>query len=531
MSGLQPYDGTDAFDVVVIGSGFGGSVAAAKFAEAGQSVLVLERGRAYPPGTFPRTPHEMGSNFWDPSKGYYGLFNIWSFQRIDAVVASGLGGGSLIYANVLLRKDPAWFRQPRPDDPSQDEDWPITYGDLEPHYANVEAVLQPELLPFGEGFRHGESARTSATLDAPFYGSFYDESRRTCRLCGECDVGCNDGSKNTLDHTYLALAHHHGAVISPLSQAVGLVRSGEGFGVDYVVHRPSALGQGAPTASLPRQRVRARRVVLGAGALGSSYFLLQHGPGLGVTSKALGTRYCGNGDLLGFVLRAKQIVDGERGPVITSRLRHPDAVDAGGAGYGSYVEDAGYPGFAGWLVEHGRLYPIVKRTLRFAALRLWERIRRQSNTDLSGELAELLGGGALSSRSMPLLGMGRDVPDGRLFLESDVLQCDWNFDSSAAYYDQLGKEMAAIAEQLGGRFQRNPTWWLKRLVTVHSLGGLPMGRTADVGVVDPVRGEVFGVPGLHVLDGAVMPGPVGPNPSLTIAAFADRACTKILEAA
>jgi len=277
--------------------------------------------------------------------------------------------------------------------------------------------------------------------------------------------------------------------------------------------------------------VRARRVVVAAGALGSSYFVLQHAEGLGATSKAIGTRYCGNGDMLGFVLRAKQQVDAERGPVITSCLRHPDSVDVGGKGYGSYVEDAGYPGFAGWLVEHGRLYPIVKRTLKFAALRLWERIRKQSNTDLSGELADLLGGGALSSRSMPLLGMGRDVPDGRLFLEADSLQCDWNFDSSARYYDQLAKEMVDIAGGLGGRFQRNPTWWLKRLVTVHSLGGLPMGATAEVGVVDPVMGEVFGVPGLHVLDGAVMPGPVGPNPSLTIAAFADRACTKILESA
>ena len=97
------------FDAVIVGSGFGGSAMAYRLAEAGMSVRVLERGKVYPPGSFPRAPHEMKNNFWDPSEGLYGLFNPWSFDRLGAVVSSGLGGGSLVYANVLIRKDEEWF--------------------------------------------------------------------------------------------------------------------------------------------------------------------------------------------------------------------------------------------------------------------------------------------------------------------------------------------------------------------------------------------------------------------------------------
>ena len=96
-------------DAVVVGSGFGGAVAAHRLAEGGRSTVVLERGAAYPPGSFARTPHEMGQNFWEPKDGLHGLFDVRSFRKLEAIVAAGLGGGSLIYANVLLRKDERWF--------------------------------------------------------------------------------------------------------------------------------------------------------------------------------------------------------------------------------------------------------------------------------------------------------------------------------------------------------------------------------------------------------------------------------------
>src|SRR5207244_1329715 len=100
----------------------------------------------YPPGSFPRAPHEMSRNFWDPSEGLYGMFDLWSFSSIEAVVSSGLGGGSLIYANVLIRKDERWFvHEPLPG--GGYEDWPVCREELDPHYATVEEMMDAQPYP------------------------------------------------------------------------------------------------------------------------------------------------------------------------------------------------------------------------------------------------------------------------------------------------------------------------------------------------------------------------------------------------
>jgi cholesterol oxidase len=556
-AGPAPHVEGGAFDVVVVGSGFGGSVAAYRFAEAGRSVLVLERGRAYPPGSFPRSPRGVGANVWDPARGLLGMFDVWSFRGLEALVASGLGGGSLIYANVLLRKDEAWFRQPVPDATGREEDWPVTRADLDPHYDAVLGMLRPELLPFDrEGYGLAKTAAlrdAAARLDRPWslvplavrfesqegpvpggplapapYGNLYGVPRRACRLIGECDIGCNEGAKNSLDHTYLSAAAHEGAVISPLSEVTELARAGDGFEVAYTARPQGEDGDPPPPVGV---RVRARRVVLAAGTLGSTFLLLRNRERLpGLATAALGHRFCGNGDLLGLVHGADRILDSSHGPVITSAVRLPDRADTGREeDFGAYIEDAGYPAIAEWLAEYARTIPVLKRVLAVAWRRARVALTGRGPTNVSAELRNLIGGGA-SATATCLLGMGRDVPDGRLFLsEPDWLESDWTVETSMRYFRRVNAVMREIASAMGGRQRANPHWLLKRVITVHPLGGCPMADHPDAGVVD-AYGGAHGVPGLFVADGSVMPGPVGPNPCLTIAAFADRMATRALEA-
>ena len=563
----RPATGTDSVehvDCVVVGSGFGGSVAAYRFAEAGRSVVVLERGRVYPPGSFARTPAAMSRNFWDPSEGLHGLFDVWSFRGLEGVVSSGLGGGSLIYANVLLRKDERWFVHESPIPGGGYENWPVTRGELNQHYDRVEQMLGATPYPYPDTPKTVAMRESAARLrldyqllplavtfasraDAPAvpgapitdaeYGNVHGLPRQTCRLCGECDVGCNYGAKNTLDHNYLSRAKYHGADLRARCEVRGFTPlAGGGYEVRYVVHERDREGVKTATDKLPLRTITCDRLVLAAGTFGTTYLLLRSRAALPGLSKALGTRFCGNGDLLGLILKTRQgstgqgyrPIEGSRGPVITSAIRVGDELDgAGSTGRGFYVQDAGYPGFVDWLAETTQVRGSVRRAVRFGVGRMLSAVRGGSRSNVSRDLAALLGPGLLSDSSLPLLGMGRDVPDGVMRLKRGQLAIDWTTKSSMRYFARICSTMRAIADDLGGSFMDNPLWWTKRVITVHPLGGAPIGRHAGEAVCDSY-GEVFGFPGLHVLDGAAMPGPVGANPSLTIAALADRACDNIL---
>lgn len=557
---------TEHFDAVVIGSGFGGAVSAYRLAEAGLSVCVLERGKAYPPGSFPRSPRGVRDNFWDPSEGLHGLFNLWSFVGLEALVSSGLGGGSLIYANVLLRKDERWFVK---EDPRAGwyEHWPVTRADLEEHYDRAEAMLGAQRYPF-EHQPYASTPKTVAMKDAaarlglnwqlpklaitfanpgwrPVPGepiveahpNLHGRGRLTCRLCGECDIGCNLGAKNTLDYNYLSAAQRLGAEIRTRSEVKAFGPLDRGYEVDYVEHHPEAEGQKIDTNTLPRRKVTCDRIVLAAGALGSPYLLLRSRSAFPRIGKALGTRFCGNGDLLTFVHDALDATDGSnkqrvldpgRGPVITCAIRIRDTVD-GGEGRGYYVEDAGYPEFANWMLETIDVPGAARRATRFVARRIWDRITKDPKSDITAEFRNLLLGDCdRSTSSLPLLGMGRDIPDGHMKLRGGYLDIDWTTKTSRTYFERVQKTMRDIAHVLGGELTDNPIWYLKRVITVHPLGGCPMGRDESEGVVDSY-GRVFGYPGFYIADGSVMPGPVGANPSLTIAALADRFADRMTE--
>ena len=560
---MNERDSVERVDALVIGSGFGGSVSVYRLAAAGFSTVLLERGRPYPPGSFARGPAQMSRAFWEPKDELYGLYDVRSFRKLEALVSAGLGGGSLIYANVLMRKDEKWFVKDSPIPGGGYENWPISRADLEPHYDAVEKMMTPTVSPYPELAksralrRAGEAlglqvfqpmlaitfAPTPGSRPAPKqviptaeYGSIHDRTRMTCRLCGECDIGCNDGSKNTLDHNYLSAAKHHGADIRPHCQAIGIEPlDAGGYQVRYIEY-----GDHPPDG--PRERrqrlIQADRVFLAAGTLGTVDLLLHNRLNLPALSRALGTRFCGNGDLETFAMGARQerdsskpwLIDGSNGPVITTSIRIPDAHD-GDPKYGSgfYIQEAGYPEFVDWLVEASQLGSSMKRTAQMVRQSLVNRLGGYNESRISAEISRLIGQGRLGSSSLPLLGMGRDVPDGRILLRDGEIDIHWSTATSMQYFTRLRETMRALSDQLNANFYDNPLWWTKRVITVHPLGGAPMGRNPHEGLID-VQGEVFGHPGLFVVDGAAMPGPVGANPAFTIAANADRIVEHALDA-
>ena len=558
------------FDALIVGSGFGGSVMAWRLAEAGLRVCVLERGKVYPPGSFPRSPYDMRRNFWDPGQGLHGLFDLWSFRGLGGVVSSGLGGGSLIYANVLLRKEEQTFMR---EDPRQGgyEYWPVTREDLEPHYDAVEKMIGPQRYPFAhEPYQHtaktiamrlaaermgrgedwqlpplavtfanpGEAPVPGEPIREPF-PNLHGRTRQTCRLCGECDIGCNYGSKNTMDYTYLSAAKRLGAEIRVRCEVKDFWPEDGGYVVSYLDHSGAREGEPpeVPLELLPRTVVSADKLILAAGTFGTTYLLLKNRERLPGLSEQLGTRFSENGDLLGFLhkctkgkkgRREPRLLEGGRGPVITSALHFRDAAE-GGTGRGYYIEDAGYPEFINWLYEGSNQLALLRRFARLGKRLVKGWLGWNQDTDVSAEIAGALGDCVGSASSLPLLAMGRDLADGHMKLNSDgMLDIDWRMGHSASYFKRVRQTMAEIADVLGGKLVQNPLSHLSRVITVHPIGGCPMGRTAAEGVVDSY-GEVFHHPGLYVADGSVMPGPIGPNPSLTIAALANRFAEHLIE--
>ncbi|WP_428261074.1 GMC oxidoreductase [Haliangium sp.] len=561
------------YDAVIIGSGFGGAVMAYRLAEAGLRVRVCERGQAYPPGSFPRTPAAMGRSTWDPVAGKQGLFDFWSFRHMDAVVTSGLGGGSLVYSNVLLRKDERWFvREQAVAGPY--EYWPVRRADLDAHYDAVERMIAPTPYPF-EHVPYRDTRKThalreaAASVDGEFLlpplavrfgnpgepphpgeplrdpGDRYGMPRYTCRLCGECNIGCNYGSKETLDLNYLSQAERHGAELAVRTEVRRLEPlGGNGWRLTYVEHPPEWEGRPYRRSQLEQRTLTATRVVLAAGTFGSTFLLLRckrDVRAMAGLSPALGHRFSGNGDMLTLALRcrrrdddrAPRLIEASHGPVITGAVRVPDAVDHPGAlpqmnQRGIYVEDAGFPAFLAWIIESAPSFRSLGRAAGFVKRYLSGHFGFNHDSNLSAEVGAFIGDARLTDTSLPLLCMGRDLATGSMGIDAnDNLDVDWAIDASSEYVERVRRVCQRMTDALAGDYADNPLLYLDRLITVHPLGGCPMGRNKQEGVVD-AWGRVFDFPGLYVADGSIMPGPVGANPALTIAALADRCADGIL---
>ena len=538
-----PCNSEDTFDVVIVGSGFGGSVIAYRLSQK-LDVCLLERGKRWPPGSFPRTPYEFSRALWDPSEGRHGLYDLWSFGDLGALVSSGLGGGSLIYANVILKKPESWFVE------ADGAIWPITYEELEPHYECVRPFLNPVEYPYADETpktrafndaaetlgldlfppplavtfaKSGEKPKPGIPFDEPAE-NLHNAQRYTCRLVGECDVGCNFGSKNSLDFTYLSKAER--LRIHCRHEVKSFEPYNDGFRIEVADHTNAE--EGSPRTGPPAWRVLfAKRLVLSAGALGTPYLLLRNRSAFPNLSPRLGTRFSGNGDFLAFAARSPIPMEPSRGPVITAAVRIPDSRE-GGIGPGHYVEDGGYPDFLAW-VGYMFAAPRIAWAGRRTALKLaWGKLIGRPDSNISGDAGELLGSPRLAGGTLPMLGMGRERPQGRMRLRNGLLDVEWSFPEAAAYFDYVRSTVRDVALELGAEFEDDILWKLSRSITVHPLGGCPMGATAQEGVVSPANGEVHNYPRLHVTDGSVMPGTVGANPSFTIAAVANRFSDAIL---
>ncbi|MFW2544950.1 GMC oxidoreductase [Primorskyibacter sp. 2E107] len=544
------------YDAIVIGSGYGGGVAASRLARMGFRVAVLERGREYLPGEFPDTALEAARAFQATSRlgqvgDRAGLFDLHVSDDISVLVGCGLGGTSLINANVSLQPDPRVF-----DDPV----WPAALraeagsGALAEGFRRAEAMLQPTRYPEDwPSLAKFESLKTSGRAmgteaeRVPINVRFESGpnaagvEQAACTLCGDCCSGCNIGAKNTTAMNYLADAVAHGAQVF-CGVAVDHVSQS---GARWCVHWTMTEGARGRLADAPLH-IHADRVVLAAGALGSTRVLLRsREEGLGL-SPELGARFSGNGDVLGFGYNNDVAINGigqgewamggdprghDRPPVGPTIVGAIDRRDRPERDDGMIIEEGAIP---------GALAGLLPAVMAAAAAGLGE------DTDSGDwaperlrELVSLLRGGhhGAVAHTQTYLVMSHDGADGRLALDGGRLAIHWPQVGHRPQFESVAKALRAATAATGGTYVPNPVWtdlMDKALITVHPLGGCPMGESAGSGVVDGDCRVFDGLGGVHdglfVCDGSVLPRSVGVNPLFTISAVAERAMMRLAQA-
>lgn len=516
------------FDAIVIGSGFGGAITARRLAEKGMRVLVLERGRRWEPEQYPRRPGDA----WIFSDNHPARFNGWLdlrfFGRMTVAQAAGVGGGSLTYSSVAVEATPEVFTH----------GWPaeINYAELKPHYDTVAREMDLQVVPDNQLTQRFLLARDGARnlgyadrfSKAPLAVSFSSDwhygledpinarhSRQfinahgvrqgTCVHLGNCDMGCDVRAKNGLDVNYIPRAEQRGAEVRPLH----LVRTIEPQGSRYRI-----VFDRLDNGRARRGEETAERVILAAGSLGTTELLLRcrdQYRTLPALSRTLGRRWSGNANFISVAAYAEDArIRQSTGPTIAGMLDFSD---------GSFrkeqfvIEDDGFPNL---------LLAAVKAYLDGG-------LRTRVGQHLLKEFEEYLRDDTPLRNLMVWLGAGKDAGDGELHLKrrwfmpwKRVLDLAWNVEQSEGVFNATQAMHQNLTEATGGRALPNPTWSVfKSLLTLHPLGGCPMGVSPETGVVDHL-GRVFGYPNLIVADGAMVPTPTVRNPSHTIAALAER---------
>jgi cholesterol oxidase len=523
------------FDWLVIGSGFGGSVAALRLREKGHRVGVLECGRRFADDELPRSTWDLRRYFFAPRLGLRGIFRLSTFRHVAIASGAGVGGGSLGYANTLYRAPARFYEDPQW---SGLADWRSA---LEPHYAEAERMLGvTEVIaddPADQLLReYGREIGADATYAKTRVGVYFGEPGETvpdpyfggagpdrtgCVLCGRCMVGCPYGAKNTLVKNYLWLAERAGTEVMPEREVVDLrpIGAADGAeGYEVVTERPGAW------LRKDRRTLTARGVVVAAGALGTNKLLARAKlrGSLPRVSDRLGENVRTNSEAILAVTLPRDAADLVKRVAISSSVypdpdTHIETVTYGDAGdsisllYTLMVGDGTRVTRPLKLLATMARHPV--KLLRTISPRGWSR-----RTIIVLVMQTLDNAIALRPR--------RTVGGGvRLRTEQDP-------DRPNPTFIPVANHFAAWLEKRTGGIAQSSIMEaaLNTPSTAHILGGAVIGADASRGVVD-ARQRVFGYQNLLVCDGAAIPANVGVNPSLTIAALAEHAMSHVPAAA
>ncbi len=519
----------DRYDVIVVGSGYGGGVAASRLARAGKRVAVLERGREVLTGDFPSRFPDLKNELQVRGKRVHtgpssALYDVRLGEDMHVLVGCGLGGGSLINAGVALRPDARVFA---------DAVWPgqiAQDGLLDEGFRRAERWLKPQSDPRAGTLTKYQALATASkglgyqpvapTVTVSFEGGVNAAGvdQPACTRCGDCCGGCNVGAKTSVALTYLADAARHGAELFTHAAVRHVAKGKDGA---WSVHVRRLDTNGAAPQDLV---LSAPIVVLGAGTLGSTEILLRSRANGLALSDRLGQRFSANGDIIAFGYGAKI-------PVDAIGVGYPpkiEGMEIGAAVSGQIEIDDAHDLAQELRVQEGVLPSALAPALPVLFI---------PNGRLLGALKSLIAGVYKGpfSKLQTFFAVSHDSASGRFVLEDDDLRLVWPAAKDEPVYKRLDAILTSIVTEAGGSYVKNPlagTVMGHQPATAHPLGGTGMGAERSDGVVNH-KGQVFDASarggstavheGLYVVDGAVMPRSLGVNPLLTITALAERA--------
>ena len=509
------------FDVVVIGSGFGGSVAALRLREKGYSVAVLEAGRRFEDRDFPKTSWRLRKFLFAPALGLYGIQRIHALPDVLILCGAGVGGGSLVYANTLYQPGDKYF-----DDPQWKSitDWK---SELTPFYELARRMLGVEinpyfspsdqamkdvadqmgvghtftLAPLGIHFGKGEGVESPD----PYFGGV-GPARTGCTNCGSCMTGCRHNAKNTLPKNYLGLAEKAGAEVFPLTTATKLEQRGDGSWKITTKKTDDVFGSRGKTFI-------ARDVVMAAGTYNTQKLMHTFkATTLPKISDFLGNLSRTNSEALTGAIMPTTKIDFSRGAAITSSFYPSPDTHVEPVRYGKGSNSMGLLQTLltdGWTSKERRRH-WVKQFVAQPSL-----------------FAKILNVHKWSERTVITLVMQNVDSSIKVFMKRGIFgnKLTSTNDSehpNATYIPAANETIKKVAENYGGIAAGTVGDLIGAPFTAHFVGGCVIGTDENSGVIDPYH-RVYNYPTLHVVDGSTITANLGVNPSLTITAQAERA--------